>query len=276
MKKIIVIYLIFVCYQVYGKCSPKSYLSSINFQEIGGNPKKDIIIYAHGLNSSVNATSTFLKQTNQSFYLVAPTLPGHDETSKNMAKITLQQILDFYDYLFCIVKNKDLPIHFIGHSFGALSFLYALEKINSKIEFQSITLLAPAITPKYSWAIRLLKFLPNSLPIPSLAPKKFRLFWATPLGAYKRALEMSEYLLQNNLTQFKKSSFKIILSKEDHLIDWEKLRKWIKSQKGMRIDSQYYQKSGTHPAHLLFIPAESTFEKNYINTLLDELLNHIQ
>ena len=81
------------------------------------------------------------------------------------------------------IKEKNLPLVFMGHSFGALCFIqyfYFQTKYSENL-FDRIIYLAPAIITKYN---RIIKWLPKHWAIPSLSAKRYRRYNKTPVLAY--------------------------------------------------------------------------------------------
>ena len=185
-------------------------------------------------------------------------LPGHDEY-ENFGRVPDTEIDKFMDSAIEFIRQQNLPLTFMGHSFGALCFIqyfYFQEKY-SKDLFERIIYLAPAIITKYN---RIIRWLPRHWAIPSLSAKRYRRYNKTPMVAY---YQIGRLAYKASMILSKLAHAEFVLTKYDELVKSKKLSEG--SPKETRI--HWYKKNPGLPDHYLFLPMESEYSTDFFQRL---------
>jgi alpha-beta hydrolase superfamily lysophospholipase len=235
--------------------------ASMNFkfhEPLVKNPK-GIIFFAHGLNTKASGYSTLYQSLKDKGYQVfAPVLPGHDEY-ENFGRVPDTEIDNFMDSAIEFIRQQNLPLTFMGHSFGALCFIqyfYFQEKYSKDI-FERIIYLAPAIITKYN---RIIRWLPRHWAIPSLSAKRYRRYNKTPMVAY---YQIGRLAYKASLALSKLSHAEFVLTKYDELVKSKKLAKALPKETKIH----WYKKNPGLPDHYLFLPMESEYSTDFFQQL---------
>ncbi len=214
---------------------------------------KAIIFFAHGLNQKASSYKNLYQYFLEKNYdVVAPIVPGH-EKYKNFGAIPDQELVSFYRQVFDFIEinnPSNLPVHFLGHSFGTLGFLN--HTITNQPKLESTVLVAPALKIKFE---KLLPIIPSCLGIPSLAPKEYRAHSFTPGRAYHQLLRLKTRALES-LSLPKNTT--VILSKKDELVHFKKSKELFEDAIEYTSDAELYN-------HYLFLPLTSERDKKFIS-----------
>jgi esterase/lipase len=217
------------------------------------NPKA-IIFFAHGLNQKASSYKNLYEYFLKNNYdVIAPIVPGHEDY-KSFGSVDDQKLIAFYGEIFHFIEKnniKNIPVYFLGHSFGALGYLNNFIK-NGKAAQKTI-LLAPALKIKFE---KLLPIIPSCLGIPSLAPKEYRAHRFTPGRAYHQLLRLKTTVLDE--MNFPKETT-VILSKKDELVHYKKSIEIFPDAIEYTSDAGLYN-------HYLFLPMTTTKDHEFIKT----------
>jgi esterase/lipase len=201
-------------------------------------PKGDIRAVAlvmHGLNQKPLRMNEFSRaMASHGILAVRGVLTGHGGEPERMKTVTREQWLADTHRAYClaetIAQKHRVPLVGIGFSLGALLITdLATSPEYSRIEFERVFYLAPAITP--SWFGRLVRvFRPfPSLPIPSGNRSDNRSSFLTPVQAYSALFESSDEVQKSG---FEKTRFPglVYIDPKDELVSVGDLQSLIQKK----------------------------------------------
>lgn len=242
---------IFILFFISMSC----FANPIQFNQPRPKNAKAIIFFAHGLNQKASSYKNLYEYfLEKNYEVVAPIVPGH-EKYKNFGAVADQDLIAFYQKVFDFIEinnPNDLPVHFLGHSFGTLGFLNHITHSQTKLE--STVLVAPALKIKFE---NLLPIIPSCLGIPSLAPKEYRAHSFTPGRAYHQLLRLKTRALENLTLP---SNTTVLISKKDELVHFKKSKKLFKNAIEYTSDAKLYN-------HYLFLPLTTDSDKKIVSRL---------
>lgn len=231
--------------------------------------QKAVTVLVHGLNnkpSSLSDLASFLTQHGSGVVLVS--LTGHSNDKKNLLKITKSTWLEDLNEAFLLAKKKnqpDHPIYFIGFSIGAL---INLNLLNSRISYDKMVLLAPAIAPKWQvyLAIPFYK-LSDRIPVVSIAPAQYMVYSYLPVRVYRIMLELIDSLKEHKYRHANIPTL-VAVDPKDETMSFKKLKELIIKFKLTRwqvftLDSKEVTKEIKF--HHLIIDKQSMGERNWQN-----------
>ncbi|MBN1637709.1 MAG: hypothetical protein JW866_01990 [Ignavibacteriales bacterium] len=124
-------------------------------------------------------------------------------------------------------KVKEVPIYFIGYSFGALLGLYLLQNYSSDIKFDKMVLVAPAIAfriiPNISKNI---SAIPLNFSLASLTPKNYRIYDKIPIFLYRIVSQLNKKLREERFKNLNIPT-KIFISPKDEFISYKGIQNII-------------------------------------------------
>ena len=153
-----------------------------------------------------------------------------------------------------ISKAKDERIILAGFSLGAL---IALDASRAEKSVSGLILFAPpvALTAKASTIRALLPLKLLRMSLPSKAPAHSRVCKNTPLGFYSALFNLKDSLQLVTKTRLNKVSATVFISKADELVDYSRVRRWVKTNKltnwNVVTVNPKPSNHGNLPAHLL-------------------------
>ena len=231
------------------------------------------IILIHGLNNNTYAfeeIDRFLKLLGYETEIIV--LPMHEKAPQEVDNV--KKSLEVFNQR--MRSLGDAPFYALAFSHGAL-YLELWMRENPELRPIKQVLLAPAFFIKKQKLIQnVLKILPDSLQIKSLAPKRFRRFNTLSIRSYRILFQGMEKF-QRELSAFSIPTL-IIVDPEDELVDGKKLKKEMENtNSGLKVEfiQREYLKNGIGRHHILFHPDYFTeidwtnFLKKIINFLED-------
>lgn len=227
----------------------------IEFNSPRPNNPKAIIFFAHGLNQKASSYKNLYEYFLEKKYdVIAPIVPGH-EKYKNFGSVNDGELISFYEKVFnYIEKNnpKNLPIYFLGHSFGTLGYLNNF--LINGTQAKKTVLVAPALKIKFE---KLLPIIPSCLGVPSLAPKDYRAFSFTPGRAYHQLLRLKNKVLDKLELP---TNTTIILSKKDELVHYKNSMELFPEATEYTSDADLYN-------HYLFLPLTTKVDVEFLKNI---------
>ncbi|GAA4822287.1 alpha/beta hydrolase [Algivirga pacifica] len=202
------------------------------FKIMQNSVPKAIIVLVHGLNNRPANMEPLGRQFLMSqCHVVMVSLKGHEEGS-NFEQTKDVQVEDWLSDLTEGLETakqlrgkSNLPIHFVGFSLGALTYLCMQSLLPQGITYvDRVVLMAPAaFTYIQSGMFRPLASLPMQMPIPSFAPSHLKVHDVLPLQFYKNLFRMQEIIREK---QFRRCNLPclLIMNPKDELISLRQLQ----------------------------------------------------
>lgn len=192
-----------------------------------------VVVLIHGLNQSRASWKDMITALNSwGYHVYLLCLKGHCGVTKDgifhvNAEIWLQNFLD--GYREADSKHSQLPRLLVAYSLGALVAIVAQGKLGRNL-FDRQVLLAPALVTKLYTRLALLAgiFIPQ---IPSRSPEYYRANRDGVSAAGYKALFDLEATLRNDLQIFPTCPTRIVMRRDDELINYNGVRKLIKRKK---------------------------------------------
>lgn len=145
-------------------------------------------ILIHGLNNNMDALKELGNSLKDQFEIIYLTLPHH--SNDRPATFVTNEAVDLFKRE--LLKYLDNSSVIISYSIGCCYLQYLFETRQLDFPLQKVIYLSPALRAKVK--LSLLSFLPAYFPIPSLAPKEFRLRTYCYWGQYKTLAELTKRL----------------------------------------------------------------------------------
>jgi len=220
------------------------------------------IIVVHGLNNAPDSMLSFIEVFRDAgFAVLRVELAGHYSSGVNRHEVLLE---DWYsDISAAIVKARDRypdkPVFVFGYSLGASLVVSFLDKFSEQT-VEGMVLLAPAIRLRtFLYTVRSLTWLRKfRIGLPSLAPRKYRVWTLTPLQQYHLLLCIVDNLkVLQHPARLNAIPCQIMLSSKDELIGHQELKSWIKN-------------NNLSKWKLTYLPAQSKNHTSLEHMCLDE------
>lgn len=152
--------------------------------------------------------------------------PGSLEQLKNASRERwLEEILRAYEKARAEALTRELPLHLVGYSVGALFALDLMSSQgNEEIRFDRMALFAPALAlTRLARLTRLLGFLDGSRVVPSFSELGYKANFGTSIAAYRAVFRSIHTLLENGIRP-KGIRTLVVIDPRDKVISYPGLR----------------------------------------------------
>lgn len=186
---------------------------------------KSFVIFVPALNIKEEKYLSLIEefQNNDSDVIFISINNFENDKDTTIQKIT-NEFLESYKER---IKSKEIPIYFIGFSFGALFGLYLLQNYSTDIKFDKMVLVAPAISFRIIFNIsKNISAIPLDFSIISITPKIYRIFNKIPIFIYRIISEFNKNLRKEKF-RILNIPTKIFISHRDEVISYRGIQNLI-------------------------------------------------
>jgi alpha-beta hydrolase superfamily lysophospholipase len=195
---------------------------------------KATLLLVHGLNlqpSRMDPIANFL--SNYGVDVLRVSLSGHKGDKEEAKAVTRDKWLKDVWAHYCIAKKRSqeskTPLHLLGFSLGGLISTDLMNHMNSgEVHFDKQVLIAPAITPYWYAKIPAnLKFLPDSMFIPSRNDREYRVFKGTSVASYRALVNSVEKTMFSKMANSNIPTL-VLIDPEDELVSFTAMKELTK------------------------------------------------
>jgi len=224
---------------------------------------KAVILIAHGLNLKPEKMDILAGIfATQGADVLRLTLSGHEGDMSAFKNVTAQiWDGDFrVSYTEAIKRSQELnvPLYFVGFSLGGLVGVRSMGQENSKIKFDRMALLAPALSLKIAARlVSLLKIFGRGFCVPSANLPEYRVHSCTPMAAYSALLDSIRDIQGHRGSQINIPTL-VMMDSRDEMVSPDGMKKFIA------------EKKLTNWNFIKFTSSETFLPKKYHHLVIDE------
>lgn len=195
-------------------------------------PTEAVAIVAHGMNNKPEVMDDLVRTlTDRGVEVLRAGFSGHCGRRNEFFELTVDELkgnaLQFHAEASRRATELGKPLHLVAYSFSATLY----ELLRPQTPFERRIYLAPALATHWWYPIvRLLSFLPTSLPIPSVVPEEYRANSGTGSASIRVLSKMlSEW--ESAPAAPSPGPTLILIHPDDELVSKTGIEAWISSRK---------------------------------------------